>query len=154
MSDKFPKAALACSAALAGFLLQEGAQARTLNGSSATVNSGDPIESWTLLNGATLDVNAQTSSVSVQSGSTLNLNADSSVLSRGSAVSLNQSDAKIAGARIESTGSFGLVLTTDFAGTPGTTANVVNSTIIGSGRGVSASTGELSLSNTIVQSND
>lgn len=154
MSDKFPKAALACSAALAGFLLQEGAQARTLNGSSATVNSGDPIESWTLLNGATLDVNAQTSSVSVQSGSTLNLNADSSVLSRGSAVSLNQGDAKIAGARIESTGGFGLVLTTDFAGTPGTTANVVNSTIIGSGRGVSASTGELSLSNAIVQGND
>ncbi len=151
-----PKSTLAFAIALALGVTHSTGVARPLNGESETLNNGAPIENWTLTNGAALTVNgATTRAIDASSGSTVNLNASSLVQSTGTnAVTLNQSIGNFSGARLESTGAYGLQLTTNLDGATGTLANVADSTIIGRERGVSVAVGELNLSNTIVQGND
>ncbi|WP_460045736.1 autotransporter outer membrane beta-barrel domain-containing protein [Pseudomonas sp. S2_H01] len=134
---------------------QQYAVAAPLNGASATVNNGDPVETWQLSNGAVLNVNdASTLAITAVTGSTVILNANASVLATGRALSLNQSVANIVGTRIESTGTFGMVLATDLVGTPGTAANVSDSTVTGIARGISSAYSSLVLSNTQVHGID
>lgn len=142
------------SIGLALLMVQQQATARTLDGATATIVSGDPVESWTLLNQAVLNVNgATTGGINASSGSVVNLNPNAVVQSGGVGVALNQATGVFNGARIESTGDYGLFLNTDLAGTRGTVANVTNSTIIGQDRGVSVAAGDVTLSGTTVQGN-
>lgn len=142
------------SIGLALLMVQQQATARTLDGATATIVSGDPVESWTLLNQAVLNVNgATTGGINASSGSVVNLNPNAVVQSGGVGVALNQATGVFNGARIESTGDYGLFLNTDLAGTRGTVANVTDSTIIGQERGVSVAAGDVTLSGTTVQGN-
>jgi outer membrane autotransporter protein len=154
MYAQFPKSTMAISIGLALLMVQQQATARTLNGSTETITSGAPVESWTLLNRAVLNVNgATTSGIRALSGSVVNLNPGALVQSEGVGVALNQATGVFNGARIESTGDYGLFLNTDLAGTRGTVASVTDSTIIGQGRGVSVAAGDVTLSGTTVQGN-
>lgn len=156
MDQNFTRSSLACAIAATLCFFSPTGAARTLNNSTETLNAGDPIETWSLRNGAVLTVNgAETRQIEATSGSTLNLNADSIVRATGlNAVTLMLSVGNFTGAHIESTGAFGLLAISDFAGTTGTVANVTDSTIIGLERGASAAGAQLNFSNAIVQGND
>jgi outer membrane autotransporter protein len=152
----FIRSRLTCAVALAVCCNVPTVLAANLNGQRATVNAGDAPDTWQLINGSTLNVTplGTTDTIRASSGSTVNLIGSSTFSSTGPGVQLNQSTATISGANITSTGDFGLSLITDLAGTPGTKATVTDSTISGSGRGISNAFGEINLSNTIVNGTD
>ncbi|WP_053157425.1 autotransporter outer membrane beta-barrel domain-containing protein [Pseudomonas sp. Pf153] len=110
------------------FLLSAGAEAGSLIGGSATVDSGDTAESWFLSQNATLDVNnAQALGIDADA-STVNVNAGSSTQaitgSNGSTVNVN-------GANVSGSGFAGIQLVSS-------QGNINNSNINGDVFGISA----------------
>ena len=115
------------------------ALAADISGGTATVNPGDPAQDWVLTNGATLNVNpgGETGGIKADA-STVNINGGSvdynvPVSGFSSAVNLDQaSTANISDTTITSLLPNGAGL----VATRGSIANVVNSTISGSSRGI------------------
>lgn len=141
------------TAALALAICNGPISAATLGpGQLAAVDSGSPIETWSLVS-AQLDVQpgGGTGAIVAAFGSALNIEGGV-VSAAGQAVNLLNSDAFISGASITSTSSSGLAVNRngDFLD-PASTASVFDSTISGVGQGAVVSfESQLSLSNTVV----
>lgn len=137
----------------AGITLASTVQAGNLGpGQSATVNAGDPVESWTT-QGATLTFNggSAATSVSVNNGSTLTMTgATASDAFPFATVTVASSNATIVGTRMQNSVAAGLAVTNGPAGGPAGTASVADSTVIGQGIGSYVQGGMLTLSNTTI----
>ncbi len=136
-----------------GIALASTSQAGTLGpGQSATVNAGDPVESWTA-QGATLTFNtgSAATSVGISDGSTLAMTgAAATATDPFAAVQIASSSATIAGTRIQNSRAAGLAVTNGISGGAAGTATVTDSSIIGQGIGGYVQGGVLTLSNTTI----
>ncbi|WP_141750862.1 MULTISPECIES: autotransporter outer membrane beta-barrel domain-containing protein, partial [Stenotrophomonas] len=136
-----------------GIALAPTSQAGTLGpGQSATVNAGDPVESWTA-QGATLTFNtgSAATSVGISDGSTLAMTgAAATATDPFAAVQIASSSATIAGTRIQNSRAAGLAVTNGISGGAAGTATVTDSSIIGQGIGGYVQGGVLTLSNTTI----
>lgn len=136
-----------------GIALASTSQAGTLGpGQSATVNAGDPVESWTA-QGATLTFNtgSAATSVGISDGSTLAMTgAAATATDPFAAVQIASSNATIAGTRIQNSRAAGLAVTNGISGGAAGTATVTDSSIIGQGIGGYVQGGVLTLSNTTI----
>lgn len=136
-----------------GIALASTSQAGTLGpGQSATVNAGDPVESWTA-QGATLTFNtgSAATSVGISDGSTLAMTgAAATATDPFAAVKIASSSATIAGTRIQNSRAAGLAVTNGISGGAAGTATVTDSSIIGQGIGGYVQGGVLTLSNTTI----
>ncbi|AWH53620.1 autotransporter outer membrane beta-barrel domain-containing protein [Stenotrophomonas sp. ESTM1D_MKCIP4_1] len=137
----------------AGIALASTVQAGTLGpGQSATVNAGDPVESWTA-QGATLTFNSGSAatSVSVTNGSTLAMTGAAAVASDLFAtVQLASSNATIVGTRMQNSSAAGLAVTNGAVAGNAADASLADSTVIGQGIGSYVQGGVLTLSNTTI----
>ncbi|MEN5357661.1 autotransporter outer membrane beta-barrel domain-containing protein [Stenotrophomonas sepilia] len=137
----------------AGIALASTSQAGTLGpGQSATVNAGDPVESWTA-QGATLTFNtgSAATSVGISDGTTLAMTGATVTASQSfAAVQISSSSATITGTRIQNSRAAGLAVTNGISGGAAGTATVTDSSIIGQGIGGYVQGGVLTLSNTTI----
>ncbi|WP_080429661.1 autotransporter outer membrane beta-barrel domain-containing protein [Burkholderia ubonensis] len=159
----FPSANSICrrtpiALATAMILSSTGVYAGTLigAGASGTVNAGDEPESWTLLNGASLNVTpgGQTSAISATTGSKVSIDGGSiNADSTAAALQLLDSSATVSRASIVNTSASALTLgrASGNNGLSSAAAKIVDSTISGAGLGFSTFAGAtLHLENTQV----
>ncbi|WP_157768630.1 pertactin-like passenger domain-containing protein, partial [Burkholderia ambifaria] len=123
-------------------------------GSSATVNAGSPVESWTLSNGANLNITGggATNAIDASGGSTVDINGGTVNATSGTALTLTNSSASIAGATIVNTNGSALSLNPVNGSSPSSSsARISDSALSGGGRGFTTNNGsDLLLSNTQV----
>ncbi|WP_188240939.1 hypothetical protein [Stenotrophomonas maltophilia] len=121
-----------------GITLASTAQAGTLGpGQSATVNAGDPVESWTAQDATlTFNTGSAATSVGISEGSTLAMTGAAVIASQSfAAVQIASSSATITGTRIQNSRAAGLAVTNGFSGGAAGTATVTGSSIVGQGIG-------------------
>ncbi|MCO5736645.1 autotransporter outer membrane beta-barrel domain-containing protein, partial [Stenotrophomonas maltophilia] len=136
-----------------GITLASTAQAGTLGpGQSATVNAGDPVESWTAQDATlTFNTGSAATSVGISEGSTLAMTGAAVIASQSfAAVQIASSSATITGTRIQNSRAAGLAVTNGFSGGAAGTATVTGSSIVGQGIGSYVQGGVLALSNTTI----
>ena len=137
----------------AGIALASTSQAGTLGpGQSATVNAGDPVESWTAQDATlTFNTGSAATSVGISEGSTLAMTGAAVTASQSlAAVQIASSSATITGTRIQNSRAAGLAVTNGISGGAAGTATVTDSSIIGQGIGGYVQGGVLTLSNTTI----